>query len=93
MLSEFQEWHKSSGSGITVSKHHQSAVINVLERCHHVLFDEVVAIFDLMNAERSKLVELIRILLESYRHSDVKFSLSLHLNSSFLFRPHLIPLS
>ena len=78
VVTEFQEWLKSSGCDILPSKYHQSTVLSVLERCHHVLFDDLVAIFDLVNADRTELVKFIRILLDSYRHSDVRKNILLY---------------
>uniref|UniRef100_A0A1X7SI00 Uncharacterized protein n=1 Tax=Amphimedon queenslandica TaxID=400682 RepID=A0A1X7SI00_AMPQE len=84
VVTEFQEWHKSSGCGIAPSKYHQRTVLSVLERCHHVLFDDLVSIFDLVNADRTQLVEFIRILLDSFRHTDaISYAIKLNLQEEF----------
>ncbi|XP_019855609.1 PREDICTED: exonuclease mut-7 homolog [Amphimedon queenslandica] len=93
VVTEFQEWRKSSGCGIVPSKYHQKTVLSVLERCHHVLFDDLVSIFDLVNADRTELVEFIRILLDSFRHTDaISYAIKLNLQEEFDVKQLLTPL-
>ena len=47
------------------------AALEILEHCHHVLFDDLVIIFDLRSADRKALVTMVTVLLEAYRHTDV----------------------
>ena len=44
----------------------------VLEHCHHVLFDDISAIFDLKNADKNHLVAMVKTLIDGYRHTDVR---------------------
>ena len=70
---EFLKWRKAEGSDQSYecsNTHHMRALV-VLEHSHSSLFDNLCEIFDLKTVDRSKLLGLIRTLLDNYQHNEV----------------------
>ena len=64
----------------------------VLEHCHHVLFDDISVIFDLKKADKNHLVGMVKTLIDGYRHTDVReyYYYIHHSSLNYVIIPQLI---
>ena len=71
---EFLKWRKAEGSSrpCVCSHEQQMRALDILEHCHASLFDNLIEIFDLRRVDRKKLLDLIRTLLDTHYHNEVK---------------------
>ena len=75
IASEFLAWRERKGESVPrCYPDQQEAALEILERCHHVLFDDICAIFDLSSAKKQCLLSLIECLTSNYRHTEVRCS-------------------
>lgn len=95
ILSEFQTWKEENTQRILSSptSNQQKMATEVLEHCHHVLFDDISTIFDLKNADKNHLVAMVKTLIDGYRHTDaVSYIIKLNLQSEFNMKEMLVPM-
>ena len=78
MLTEFLKWRVQCPEPVPrCLPDDQAKAIDILELCHHVMFDNLVDVFDLKNADREKLVAMIKRLKDDFRITDVIILISL----------------
>ena len=74
IATEFLVWREKKEDTVPrCQPSQQVAALEILERCHHVLFDDICTIFDLHSAEKRHLLSLIDCLTFNYRHTEVRF--------------------
>ena len=77
VLAEFLNWRSQSPDPVPqCSPDDQAQAIDLLEKCHHIMFDNLVEVFNLRNADRKKLVTMIGCLKNDFRITDVTIILT-----------------